>query len=206
MIKLKKLSLFFIVITFAVFIGLFSTGQPRYSAESFEKKVVYQLEHFFYDEERKKIREFSYYAFKTNPLFGIGFGNFGHLNKNDIKQAVLRYKSVFDDDIYSPSAHTHNLYYNYLVSGGLLVFSIFAWFWIYIIWIITKLVVLNSISKYRLKFLENEWILLSAISVVFITLGIGLVNTTLHHEHAILSMFVLGLLISQYRLNFQIKN
>jgi len=32
-----------------------------------------------------------------------------------------------------------------------------------------------------------------------VDLGIGWVNTTLHHEHAILSMFVLGLLIAQFR-------
>ena len=25
--------------------------------------------------------------------------------------------------------HAHNVYFNYLVSGGLLIFSIFAWFW-----------------------------------------------------------------------------
>jgi hypothetical protein len=30
-------------------------------------------------------------------------------------------------------------------------------------------------------------------------LGIGFVNTTLSHEHAILSMFVLGLLLSKDR-------
>ena len=39
-----------------------------------------------------------------------------------------------------------------------------------------------------------------------VNLLIGLVNTTLHHEHAILSMFVLGLLISQYRMSELRKN
>ncbi len=38
-----------------------------------------------------------------------------------------------------------------------------------------------------------------------VNLIIGLVNTTLHHEHAILSMFVLGLLISQYRMSELMK-
>ena len=46
---------------------------------------------------------------------------------------------------------------------------------------------------------ENDWIVFSAIGVVMVNLGIGIVNTTLHHEHAILSMYVLGLLIAQYR-------
>jgi uncharacterized membrane protein YoaK (UPF0700 family) len=85
------------------------------------------------------------------------------------------------------------------VSGGLLIFSIFVWFWFYIVWLIIKHVVLNSLRIYRNKFQEIEWIVLSGISVVLVNLGIGLVNTTLHHEHAILSMFVLGLLIAQFR-------
>ena len=59
--------------------------------------------------------------------------------------------------------------------------------------------VLNSLRHYRLKYPENEWIIVSAIGAVLVTLGIGLVNTTLHHEHGILTMFVIGLLISQFR-------
>ena len=46
---------------------------------------------------------------------------------------------------------------------------------------------------------ETEWIVISSISVSIINLVIGWVNTTLHHEHAILSMFILGLLIADFR-------
>jgi hypothetical protein len=38
-----------------------------------------------------------------------------------------------------------------------------------------------------------------------VNLGIGWFNTTLHHEHAVLSMFVLGLLIAQFRKSELIK-
>lgn len=199
LLKLKKLSLIIGIVTLATFIGVFSTQYPRYTVESFEKETIAKLENFFYDDDRKKIREFSYYAFKTNPLFGVGFGNFGLLKANDIKQAIIRDKKVFEDNKYSSSSHTHNVYYNYLVSGGILIFSIFAWFWIFIFWIICKMFVLNSLRHYRLKYPENEWIIVSAIGAVLVTLGIGLVNTTLHHEHGILTMFVIGLLISQFR-------
>ena len=81
------------------------------------------------------------------------------------------------------------------MSGGLLIFSIFAWFWFYIVRVIIKLITKR----------ENEWIVLSSIGVVLVNLGIGWVNTTLHHEHAILSMFVLGLLIAQFRKSELIK-
>lgn len=141
------------------------------------------------DSEREKIREFSFYAFKTNPLLGVGFGNFDKIEMDDIKGSILKDKEAFDGDLYFPSSHAHNIYYTYLVSGGLLIFSIFAWFWFYIVWAIIKLITRR----------ENEWIVLSGIGVVLVNLGIGWVNTTLHHEHAILSMFVLGLLIAQFR-------
>jgi Kef-type K+ transport system membrane component KefB len=70
-----------------------------------------------------------------------------------------------------------------------LLFSIFTWFWFYIA---------HALFKLRTT-MENRWIFVSSASVVMINLGVGWVNTTLHHEHAILSMFVLGILISQYR-------
>ena len=50
-----------------------------------------------------------------------------------------------------------------------------------------------------LKSPENDWVSLSATGVLLVNLGIGVVNTTFHHEHAILSMFVLGILISKFR-------
>ena len=115
-----------------------------------------------------------------------------------LRTAVLKDKEVFDNNLYLASSHAHNVYYTYLVSGGLLIFSIFVWFWFYIFWVIGKHVVLNNLRIYRNKFPENEWIVLSSISVVLVNLGIGWVNTTLHHEHAILSMFILGLLIAQF--------
>ena len=160
---------------------------------------IQATEHIFDDSGRDKIREFSYYAFKTNPLLGVGFGNFSQVEMDDIKDAVLKDKEVFDNNLYVRSSHAHNVYFTYLVSGGLLIFSIFVWFWFYILWIIIKHVILNNLRIYRNKFPENEWIVLSGISVVLVNLGIGWVNTTLHHEHAILSMFVLGLLIAQFR-------
>ena len=95
-------------------------------------------------------------------------------------------------NLFISGAHAHNVYYTYLVSGGLLIFSIFAWFWFYIVWVIIKLMTKR----------ENEWIVLTGVSVVLVNLVIGWVNTTLHHEHAILSMFVLGLVIAQYRILF----
>ena len=141
------------------------------------------------DVARDKIRNFSYYAFKSSPLLGVGFGNFGRLTMSDIKEAIIEDNKDPASGQFLPFSHAHNVYYTYLVSGGLVSFSIFIWFWFYVIHVIIKL---RAVA-------ENKWIVVSSASVVMITLGVGWFNTTLHHEHAILSMLVLGLLISRNR-------
>lgn len=190
LIRVKKLSLFLGFLVVVTYIVISFMQNPPIALQKIQAK-----EHILDDSGRDKIREFSYYAFKTNPLLGVGFKNYGQITMEDIKDAVLKDKGVFDKNLYATSSHAHNVYYTYLVSGGLLAFSIFAWFWFYIVWVIIKLMTRR----------ENEWIVLSGISVILVNLAIGLVNTTLHHEHAILSMFVLGLLIAQFRKSELIK-
>ena len=180
----RKFSILLLFFGLVSIIGYQFIQNPPYAL-----KRILDREHILYDESRDRIRNFSYYAFKTNPILGIGFGNHGLIEIEDITAEIIKAKGVLNTNEYSPSSHAHNVYYTYLVSGGLLTFSIFLWFWLYIFWIIFKL----KSSK------ENDWIILCSISVILINLAIGWVNTTLHHEHAILSMFVLGMLISVYR-------
>jgi hypothetical protein len=203
-IRLKKLSLIFGSLFIFTCIGISFMHNPPAALKRIQVQedilgLFFKLGTSANDIQREKVREFSYYAFKANPLLGVGFGNFGQVTMDDIKDEVLKDKKIFDDNLYLTHPHAHNVYYTYLVSGGLLIFSVFVWFWFYIFWVIGKHFALNSIRIYRNKFQEIEWIVLSGISVVLVDLGIGFVNTTLHHEHAILSMFVLGLLIAQFR-------
>ena len=183
-VKRGKLSTFFLLLGLVCSVVVFFIYNPPKALDRLLAK-----DSILHDVARERINNFSYYAFKTNPLFGIGFGNYGQIRMEDIKAEIIKDKASFNADEYLPGSHAHNVYYTYLVSGGLLIFSIFLWFWFYIVWIIFKL----RSSK------ENDWIILSSISVLLINLAIGWVNTTLHHEHAILSMFVLGMLISEYR-------
>ncbi len=138
---------------------------------------------------RQGIRNFSYYAFKANPILGVGFGNFANLDHNDIEKVVIKDKGVYNKNKYRPFAHPHNVYYTYLVSGGIVIFTIFSWFWLQIVRIVFQVY----------KYSGEKWLVFSATSVVMINLGIGWVNTTLAAEHALLSMFVLGLLIAKSR-------
>ena len=163
-------------------------------------------ESLFDDSSRKNIRNFSYYTFKTSPLLGVGFGNFGNLEHEHIKDKVIEDLGVYEKEKYFPSAHTHNVYYNFLVSGGIVMLSALLWFWIQIIVSLWKVSKENDRKELRyiddvevIQNRDDKLIILSS-SMVFLTiLGIGFVNTTLSHEHAILSMFVLGLLLSKDR-------
>jgi O-antigen ligase len=183
-IRVKKLTLLLAILAVVTFIGVYFVQNPPWALTKYLAK-----DQFLGDSGRDKINEFSYYAYKTNPILGVGFKNYSQIKKSDIKDAVLKDKGFFDNDLYLKAAHAHNVYYTYLTSGGLLIFSIFAWFWFYIVWVLIKLRTRR----------ENKWIFVSSISVVMVNLGIGFFNTTLHHEHAVLTMFVLGLLIAQLR-------
>lgn len=183
LVKNRKLSVLLLFFWLVSCIGFLFIQNPPTAL-----KKILKMDYILQDVARDRIRNFSYYAFKLNPLFGTGFGNYSQIKSEDIKAKIIKDKGAFNVSILQGS-HPHNVYYNYLLSGGLLIFSIFLWFWFYIVWIIFKL----RSTK------ENDWIILCSISVLFINLGIGWVNTTLHHEHAILSMFVLGMLISEYR-------
>ena len=84
--------------------------------------------------------------------------------------------------------------------------SAFLWFWIQIIvslWKVSKehnrkdLWYIDDVEVVENR--DDRLIILSSSMVFLTVLGIGFINTTLSHEHAVLSMFVLGLLLSKDR-------
>ena len=141
------------------------------------------------DSPREKIRNHSYYTFRISPVLGVGFGNYVHFGHDSIKDIVISDKGEYDSSKFLPSAHPHNVFYTYLISGGLIMFSVFVLFWLKILQII------YSVHKNS----NEKFLVFSGIGVVMTVLGIGYVNTTLAHEHALLAMFVLGLIVSKYR-------
>ncbi len=140
---------------------------------------------------RARIRRLAYYAFETNPILGVGFGNFDKLEMKDIENAVKRDKEYVDLDLKLPFSHAHNIYYTYLVSGGMLVFSAFMAFWVWIIYLLFR--EREIVTKGR----GSTWI--AAVNVLLVNLLAGWVNTTLHHETAILSMVFISLFINTNR-------
>jgi len=138
---------------------------------------------------RQKIRNFAYYVFKIDPVLGTGMGNFPNFDHDDIKELVIKDKGKYNKKEFLPYKHPHNVYLAYLSGGGLILFSIFVLFWLKV----------TSITYQSRSWVNQKWITFGGAGVILTVLGTGWVNTTLAHEHALITMFFIGLLISRYR-------
>ena len=96
-------------------------------------------------------------------------------------------------------AHPHNIYLSNLVDRGILGLIIFLIFMF--IWLIT---LFNSYKKYNQDSKAMLFIMgsFSAWTAIF---GIGFVNTTFHHENALLALFFLSLHLNYLRQKNQLK-
>jgi len=95
--------------------------------------------------------------------------NFPNFSHKDIKDIVIKDVGKYDQNKFKPFAHPHNVYFAYLTGGGILLFSIFIWFWLQVVNII-----------YRLnKAPEDKWLIFNGSRVVLIVLAVGLINRLL---------------------------
>ncbi len=137
---------------------------------------------------------------KFNPLLGIGNGNWRFINLDQIKTAVESRGETFDEkDFALQWGHAHNIYLSNLVDRGILGLIIFLNFML--IWLIT---LINSYKKYN-QDSEGMLFIMGSFSAWTTIFGIGLVNTTFHHENALLALFFLGLHLSYLRQKNQLK-
>lgn len=133
-------------------------------------------------------------AWKKYPVFGVGMHNYNQISMAKVKTWVEESGKPYIESEYGGISHAHSLYFNTLAERGLagsaVLLAVLA-SWLY--WLI---------RHYPRREAENlEWALWGAsLSAWLTTTGIGLVNTTLHHEHAILAVILLGLWLAYLRL------
>ena len=149
---------------------------------------------------RDKLWRAAFEIARLNPLLGIGGGNWNHIRIDQIKSSVESRGEVFNNDTFAVEFHhPHNIYLSNLVDRGILGFIIFLSFML--IWLIT---LIKSYKKYNQDSKAMLFIMgsFSAWGTIF---GIGFVNTTFHHENALLALFFLSLHLNYLRQKNQLK-
>lgn len=180
----KHLALSFLLISLLLF---FIGGNYIISGGGVIEKQVDQLDRGIFFKARVKIWRSAMLAWKQYPAFGVGIKNYDQISLEELLTWCRAEKTECSPDDYLPYAHGHSLYINTLTERGL--FGFFVVF-------INISMLIYFIYKYRPKVAdETEYIMLwtAAFGVLFLNLSIGLLNTTLHHENALLSMIVIGL-------------
>ena len=143
---------------------------------------------------RDQIWDAALVAWRRYPLMGVGMDNFEEINANRLRQWMGTRQDGFSPEQYKGTSHAHNLYLNTLAERGLFGFSVL-------------LAVLLAWLRWLRRFMPKKddealaWTLWGgSLSAWVVTVCIGVVNTTLHHEHAILSVLLLGMWLAYLRL------
>jgi len=148
---------------------------------------------------RDRIWNVSIEAARFHPMLGIGLSNWHFINLDQLKKSVEDRGEIFDSRIYSFQGHSHNLYLSALVERGIV--GLFVTFLFMVAWIRH----LIKTFQWAKKSIGRTYLWGGSLSAWVATFGIGFVNTTFHHEHAILACLFLGIYLSYTRLFLKTK-
>ena len=157
------------------------------------EKQIYNQEANNVLSSRDKVWNVSLEASRFSPFFGLGLSNWHFITLDHLKKSVEGRRKVFDANNYYFPGHSHNLYLSALVERGivgLLVTLAFMLLWIGHI---------MKTFKWACRTKESILLWSGSLSAWVATFGIGFVNTTFHHEHAILACLFLGIYLSYTR-------
>ena len=139
---------------------------------------------------RDRVWNVSLEASRFSPLLGIGMSNWHFISLDQLKQSVEDRGETFDAEKYYFPGHSHNLYLSALVERGIV--GLIVTFIFMLAWIAS---LIKTFGRAR-RSGEETLLWAGSFSAWVATFGIGLVNTTFHHEHAILACLFLGLYVS----------
>lgn len=125
-------------------------------------------------------------AWREYPVFGVGMDNWKQISADRLRAWAERRSEPLDQGRLQFSSHGHSLYINTLVERGVAGFAALAA--ILIAWLLTLARHPPQASAPPVQW--SYWGGAAAAWLVAVTVGV--VNTTLHHEHALVSMLLLG--------------
>jgi O-antigen ligase len=164
-----------------------------------EKQITNQNNHDILS-QRDKVWRASFEVARLNPMFGIGGGNWMQINIDQLKSSVESRGEKFNAEEFALQwGHPHNIYLSNLVDRGIFGFITFLSFMF--IWLIT---LIKSYKKFN-QDSKAMLFIMGSFSAWMSIFGIGLVNTTFHHENALLALFFLGLHLGYLRQKNQLK-
>ena len=164
-----------------------------------EKQIINQKNHDVLA-QRDKVWLAAFEVARLSPFLGIGGGNWNFVKIDQIKTSVESRGEIFNtEDFALQYHHPHNIYLSNLVDRGIFGLIIFLNFMsIWLITIVKSYKKFNQDSKAMLFIMGS----FSAWATIF---GIGFVNTTFHHENALLALFFLSLHLNYLRQKNQLK-
>jgi O-antigen ligase len=126
-------------------------------------------------------------AWERHPWFGVGMSNYSQIGIEQVAAWRAEAGRSFEPGRYLASPHGHSLYVNALAERGLVgAGALFAVLAAGVAWLLR--------ARPRGADSDRAWLLWGgAASGWFVTVAVGAVNTTLHHEHGILATLLLGL-------------
>lgn len=191
-VKIKKLSI--ALLTILLISIIFIKPLPV-----IEKQIANQNNHDILG-QRDKIWRKAIEIARLNPLLGIGNGNWNNVEIDQIKSSVESRGEIFDKEKFTMKhPHPHNIYLSNLVDRGILGLIIFLSFMF--IWLIT---LIKSYKKFN-QDSKAMLFIMGSFSAWMSIFGIGFVNTTFHHENALLALFFLSLHLNYLRQKNQLK-
>jgi O-antigen ligase len=138
--------------------------------------------------DRDRVWNVSIEAARFYPIFGVGNGNWNRITLEDLKKSRAERDVPFDEKNYSIQyGHSHSLYLTSLVERGVVGFIVLIVFMAS--WLVT---LIRSYRKLKTS-TQGSYMWGASLSAWIVTCGVGFVNSTFHHEHAILALLFLGL-------------
>jgi O-antigen ligase len=139
---------------------------------------------------REGIWRMAFAAWERYPWFGVGMDNYSLISQELVHTWRTEAGKDYDEARYVRFPHAHNLFVNTLAErGGIGLAALAA---VLAAW-------LAALVRCRPRPGDTDiaWLAWSgAAGAWIVTVGVGMVNTTLHHEHGLLAALLLGLWLS----------